>query len=108
VPMGASQRTDGCAMARTLRHQGIDFGVRGEPAGGMARVNQFAKHEDVELSAAARFDLDVDDAAIDQSLPHTEGVGLIPSLTAIFDANLHAEPRLQCGKASNFHSASIG
>lgn len=65
------------------------FGVLGESAGLFLTVDELAVHLDVKDSAAAGDHLDLNlELALD-GIRQTDGLGLVVSLHAVFDRNVH-------------------
>jgi len=68
----------------------LDLGVGREAARLAAGVFQGAVDGDVELAGSAGAQLNVGRALLLEMVPHTEGLRLVASSTAVFDQYFHA------------------
>lgn len=70
------------------------FGVLGKSACLFLAVDELAIHLDVKNSAAAGDHLDLNLELTLDSVRQTDGLGLVVSLHAVFDGNVHIGPSL--------------
>jgi hypothetical protein len=80
---------------------GVDLGVGREAAEPLLGEGQLAVDRDLEDAAAALHELNLGAIPLDQPGLRTEGLGLVVSSRAIFDADLHAICLTHCRRADN-------
>jgi hypothetical protein len=75
---------------RSGRQEILDLVIRRKSAGLAASVLQSTIDGDVELAGFASAQLDVGRTQLFEMFPHTEGLRLVASSTAVFDQDFHA------------------